>query len=385
MPFISLCMIAKHEALTIERTIESAKEIVSEVVVGIDRASTDGTREIVARLGCRAIDINLSAELAAKRSLDSQPDWGFSKARNTVLDACDPGNWRLILDGHELLCDPVELKNAIEEAVTKNCDCIDVKVAFEPDRNGIPQTVFESTRAIAPSVRYSNPQHNVAVVKRRHSAFHVTVEHRKCDQAISARAERNAQRADSNIAGFESRVAIEPANARAWFYLATAYKESLRYADAVPAFAECLKYSRWNEERWHARVDSGRCLMALGRMMEARDQFSLALDEHRERAEGYYYLGDLAYKQQRFREALAWLEKCVSMPMPHCRLFLNPRIYLIDRHDLLAMVYHHVGRFDLAIEQAKLALAAAPSVPNKRIETNLSIWQEYVAGNKPAC
>lgn len=386
-PRISLCMIVWNEATTVERTVKSVASIVSEVVVGIDVNSNDGTREVLERvlkeIGVKNsfLNIRLSDELAAKRSLDGDDDWGFSKARNTVFDAADPEAWRIVLDGHEIVKDAEMFVAEIVEAAAAAVDGVDVRVWFEPADDGIPQTVFESTRAMAPHVRYVNPQHNIAKISSRRVASDVIIEHRKRDQAVTARAARNVQRSDSNIGGFENAVLKEPSNARAWFYLATAYKENSRYKEAVQAFDECLQHSRWNEERWHARVDKGHCLVFLDRLQDARDSYSMAIDEQRERAEAYYYLGDLAYKQERFGEAAVWLEMCVSMPMPACRLFLNPRVYMVMRHDALSMVYHHLRKYDLAIQQAEIAMTASP---NPRIAKNIKLWRDWTNGVEAA-
>lgn len=369
-------MIVWHEAATIEKAIASVRSVVDEVVVAVDEASTDGTREIVERLGCRVLTHRLSAELAAKRSLDDSPDWGFSKARNRALNECDPMAWRLILDGHEVFQNPEGLKAEVEAAAAEGCDCMDVSWHWEPDQHGIPQTILETTRALAPYVRYVNAQHNAPLVSKRHQAYHLIVEHRRHEQAVEAVLERSIQRSSATIAGFEAQTAAEPKNARAWFYLGRAYRENGRYQEAVTAFEKCLEVSIWNEERWWCRYEAGRCLLWLGEQERGREHLIRAIDEQPERAEAYYELGNDAYKRRSWREAEVWLAKCVEMPLPKCRLFLDPRVYWVARHDLLSMVYHHLGRFAEAAEEGAMALERAP---NDRIRTNVEIWRQEAA------
>lgn len=376
---ISLCMVVWNEEKTIERTIRTVQNIVSEIVIGIDKASTDKTREEIKRLSNELTDIkwvifnsNLHAELAAKKSLDADPEWGFCKARNAAFDRANLNAWRIILDGHELVVDQNEFAAWIQKAAAAGSDCMDVSLHFEPAADGIPASIFESARAGAPETRYNNPIHNVLAGKRHYKAPDVVIEHRKSAQAKKSRAERNAQRSNVNIGGLEKKALEKPDNSRTWFYLATAYKENKLWEKAVNAFDEYLLRGGWPEERWTARMDKGHCLVILGREDEARTSYALAIDEFPPRAEAHYYLGNLAYKQQRFGEAEAWLEKCVSMPMPKCRLFLVPRVYLVMRHDLLSMVYHHNGKPRQALEQAEIALKAAS---NSRIEKNVMLWR----------
>lgn len=375
--WISLAMVVKNEAKTIERTIESVRSIVDEVVIGVDSKSDDGTKEIVERLGCKVIETRLSDELDAKASVDDGSDWGFSKARNAVLDACCLDAWRIILDGHETLKDPKWMREAIEKASASGCDGVDVTIGFEPGSDGIPQTMFESTRAIAPSVRYNGPQHNVAVVSRHHKARDVVVEHRKADQNLVDKLNRDKQRSASNIGGFESKVEADPTNARALFYLGMAYKENARWEESYEAFRRCLDHSKWNEERWHARMGAATCLRQLGRLDEACYQISGALEEYPLMAEAYYSLADIAYYRNHFVEAEVWLKRCIEMKMPDCRLFLNPHTYLVDRYDLMSMVCHHKKQFADAIKYGELALKGYGG-KNARIEKNISQWKQML-------
>ena len=375
---ISLAMIAMNEVLTIERTIESAREYVDEVIVGLDKNSDDGTEEIVNRLADKVISINLSHELEQREELFvKQPkrDWGFCKARNDVFKECDPDSWRLVLDGHEILHCGDQMQEAINEALAKGCDGVEFVVAFEPDEDGVCENTFGSVRLMAPNVRYKNPIHNVPMTKNVFQAHDIFVEHRKQDQALADKQARDAQRAEANIEGLRCKLRVDGDDARSWFYLANTYKENGRWDEAIRAYQEYLKFSKWSEERWHARVNMGTCYSALGDMEQARIQFVEAIEEFPLMAEAYYYLGDLAYKQKHYREAQVWLEKCIKMEQPDCKLFVYPKVYKVNRHDLLSMVYHHLKIFDKAIEQAEIALE---STSNERIKKNVRTWREHL-------
>lgn len=373
---ISLSMIVKNEALTLERTIAAVRDFVDEIVIGIDATSNDGTEEIAHRCADIIVPIALSDELEIKGSLDDNPDWGFSKARNLVLNKCNPAHWRLILDGHETVKNAEHMYPALAYARGAGSDCIEFLMHFEPAADGIPQTVFGSRRLLAPHIRYENPIHNVPAVKHTFQAHNIIVEHRKSDQAPADKIARDVQRSSANIDGLRKKLRLDGDDARSWYYLATAYRESSRHREAIGAFEECLNFSRWNEERWSSRVNLGTCYLNIGEVDKARDQFSLALDEMPAMAETYYFLADIAYKKKRYREAETWLEKCYQLSMPNCIMFVNPRIYMVERYDLLSMVYNHLGEYGRAIEMAEKALEAAP---NERIEKNVKIWSDCIA------
>ncbi|MFG6495432.1 glycosyltransferase [Fictibacillus sp. UD] len=84
---ISLCLITKNEEATIERCIESIKEIVDETVV-IDTGSNDSTIEIVKNIGVKTY------------SFEWMDD--FSAARNYAISKTN-GDWIIFLDGDEYI------------------------------------------------------------------------------------------------------------------------------------------------------------------------------------------------------------------------------------------------------------------------------------------
>jgi len=370
---LSLAMIVKNEVRTLERTIQAVREHVDEIVIGLDVASSDGTREIAEKWADTLVDIHLTEELELCGPLNGEGDWGFSNARNKVFRECHPDSWRLVLDGHETVLNASGLTDAITEAERAGCDSVEVLVLFEPDEEGVPQTRFGSVRLMRSDVLYKNPIHNLPVTKSTYKEKFVRVEHRKCDQDPESKAERDRQRSKANIEAFRKKLRIDGDDARSWFYLATAYKENGRWDEGHRAFIECLKFSVWNEERWHSRVGAATCHSNLGDIDAARNQYVLAIEEYPEMAEAYYYLGNLAYKQQRYHEARVWLERCVQMDQPQCKLFVNPKIYQVDRYDLLSMTYNHLGMFGAAVEQAEKALKVGA---NPRIQKNVQIWKE---------
>jgi tetratricopeptide (TPR) repeat protein len=371
-------MIVKDEADTLEQTIQSVRDHVDEVIIGVDEASNDGTREIAERLADRVIPHYLDEELAKQGPRKNKGDWGFSKARNRVLAVCKPGTWRLILDGHETVKNPENIHKVIEEAESKNQDGVEVWIHFEPDQYGIPQLMYTQARLLGPNIRYQNSQHNAPMLQKhkKYVSEQFVVEHNKQHQNKSAKKARDVQRSKATIEGFEDAVKQNPQDSRSWFYLGNAYKENAKWTLAIEAYKEYLLISKWDEERWHARVNMGTCYSYRGERDNAREQFVKAIEEFPPMAEAYYYMADLAYKQQHYHEAQVWLEHCVKMEMPKCRLFVTPRIYMVDRYDLLSMVYNHLKQYEKAIQMAEKAYETA-EIP--RIKNNIEIWSKWIS------
>lgn len=378
---LTLAMVIKHEAKTLINTIETVGAYADEIVIGLDVKSNDGTRDLLETIDCKVVDIHIEEELACSGPVEGgDGDWGFSRARNLVADACSPDNWILFLDGHELVKTPEKIKPVIETAIATGCDGVECLIVHNKISYGFP-------RLIGPGVRHKRPLHNIPACKCIYSSHSVIIERRKQDQDPRTKRERDSQRAVVNIAGFQKLLSQDGTDARNWFYLATAHKDNGQYCEAVEAFKKCLEFSRFNEERWHARIDMGTCYSFLARIAsipketfetyqhKARDQFVMAIDEFPAMAEAYYYLGDMSYKQERYHEAQVWLEKCVELGRPFCKLFVDSSIYNFKRHDRLAMTYDHLGQYGRAIEQGQLALQSGPDV---QILKNIGIWTNYI-------
>ncbi|ALP35339.1 hypothetical protein ASL14_03235 [Paenibacillus sp. IHB B 3084] len=77
-PFISLCMIVKNEAERITACLQSARDVVDEIII-TDTGSTDGTMDICRSMGA---------------SVDSRKwDDSFAKARNAGIARATGGGF----------------------------------------------------------------------------------------------------------------------------------------------------------------------------------------------------------------------------------------------------------------------------------------------------
>lgn len=84
---ISLCMIMKNEEKLLPRCLESVRGLVHEVII-TDTGSTDQSKDIAVRLGCRVLE-------------DPWQD-DFARPRNIAIDHAIK-NWILIIDADEVI------------------------------------------------------------------------------------------------------------------------------------------------------------------------------------------------------------------------------------------------------------------------------------------
>lgn len=93
---LSLCMIVKDSEHTIGRCLNSVIENVDEVIVGVDKTTTDNTRSVVESV-CKENHVPL-----IMFDIDSPLETGFSVARNLTIDKAS-GSWIMWLDADEFV------------------------------------------------------------------------------------------------------------------------------------------------------------------------------------------------------------------------------------------------------------------------------------------
>ena len=99
---LSLCMIVKNEASCLAGCLRSVQGLVDEIII-VDTGSTDGTKDIAASFGAKAVDFVWQDD--------------FSAARNESLKHAT-GDWILVLDADEVISSKDH--TSIREAMTSS-------------------------------------------------------------------------------------------------------------------------------------------------------------------------------------------------------------------------------------------------------------------------
>jgi glycosyltransferase involved in cell wall biosynthesis len=175
-PFVSLCVIARDEAASLARCLESARSVVDEMVV-VDTGSTDSTVHEARRRGARVV------------STPWQDD--FAAARNVALDHAR-GVWVLSLDADEVL-PPATAARLRPTLVAADAPALRV-----PIENIGASAAVESVQCAvrvfrrAPAHRWRGTVHEQVEVARSADALLPIVHHGYADRAaLRRKRERN--------------------------------------------------------------------------------------------------------------------------------------------------------------------------------------------------
>lgn len=154
-PRLSLCMIVKNEAKTLEKCLQYARPHVDEMVI-IDTGSTDGTQEIARRYA----------------DIYEEIEWpnSFAKARNYSFDKAT-GDYILILDGDEYIPEEEHWHNIRRAIRQPNLACllaIIVNVMEEGSIMHADRIRQERVVRNDPRIRYLGRVHNQIQESIRH-------------------------------------------------------------------------------------------------------------------------------------------------------------------------------------------------------------------------
>ena len=135
-------MIVKNEEFGLKRAVDSARDIVDEVMIGVDTASYDGTLKVAKEVAdiCYEYDWNDS----------------FCDARNTYLGRSD-ADWIIALDGHEYIA---KYQDIDWEDASKKADAIRIQIQMEDN------SIIRADRIYKNGIKYLSNVHNYPDVER---------------------------------------------------------------------------------------------------------------------------------------------------------------------------------------------------------------------------
>lgn len=326
---ISLCMIVKDEAAVLARCLDSAAEIVDEIIV-VDTGSSDRTKEIAAQYG-QVFDFAWCEDFASARN------FSFAQATKDFI---------LWLDADDVITPEdqarfLKLKQELDE--TTDVVMLPYHTAF--DERGHPAYTYYRERLL-----------------RRAAGFHWVGAVHECivpcgniqhgDAAVTHRKEKTSD-SDRNLRIYENLLARrESLDARGQFYYARELMTHKKFTQAVAAFEEFLKRSDgWIENRIEAYRNLADCFLALGNREQARQALVHSFTLDSPRGETCCALAALEMDDGRLSQARFWYETALRTPYTEqSGAFVRPLCYGYIPCLGLCMCLDRLGRHAEAAE-----------------------------------
>ena len=349
--------IAKNESSFVDRWMDSMSE--ADQVVVLDTGSDDGTAE---RLQARG------AQVTVERIVP----WRFDQARNRSLELVPE-------DADVCVCTDLDevfhpgWRSALEQAWTPGTSQARYRYtwSFQPD--GSEGVVFWQEKIHARrGFRWVHPVHEVLEwVGEGERGPMVSVQGIQLDHHPDPKKSRGQY-----LPLLELSVAEDPEDDRNLHYLGREYLYYGRWDDCIRTLTRHLALPKavWRDERAASMRYIARAHARKGERDEARDWYLRAAAEAPHLREPWTDLAMFLYEDQEW-DGVLYATACAL------KIRERPRTYICEAeawgslpHDLCCQAYYHTGRLPQALEEARLALAAAPSDP--RLAGNAALLEK---------
>ncbi len=349
--------IAKNESSFVDRWMDSMSE--ADQVVVLDTGSDDGTAERLRARGARV-------------AVEQIIPWRFDRARNRSLELVPE-------DADVCVCTDLDevfrpgWRSALEGVWTPETRQASYRYtwSFQPD--GSEGVVFWQEKIHARrGFRWVHPVHEV---------LEWVGEGARGSMAVAQGVQLDHHPDPKKSRGqylplLELSVAEDPEDDRNLHYLGREYLYYGRWDDCIRTLTQHLSLPSavWRDERAASMRYIARAHARKGERDEARDWYLRAAAEAPHLREPWTDLAMLLYEDQEW-DGVLYATACAL------KIRERPRTYICEAeawgslpHDLRCQAYYHTGRLPQALEEARLALAAAPSDP--RLAGNAALLEK---------
>lgn len=341
MVTVSLCMIVKNEEDVLERCLESAANLVDEIVI-VDTGSTDRTREVAQRFTHRVYDFIWTNDFAAARN------YAFTLAEK---DYC------MWLDADDvLLAEDQAALQELKETMDPDVCVVMAKYNTGFDEAGNVTFSYFRERLIKnhAGMRWEGAVHEAIVPTGRviYSEFAVT--HRKLHPSDP----------DRNLRIYESLLAqgaeLEP---RQQFYYGRELYYHHRYEESVRVFERFLDEGQgWLENNIDACCHCAYCYERMGRPEQALRSLLRSFAYDRPRAEVCCELGNWFFQREKMPLAAYWYSLALTCARDDSRGgFVSPDCYGYLPCIQLCVCYSRLGDLKRAEQMNELAASFKPN------------------------
>lgn len=379
---ISLCMIVRNEARTLEDCLKSLRPYVKEICI-VDTGSTDGTPEIAKRYADKFVtntDFN-DPNTGELRSFCDARNFSFSLATQP---------WVLWADGDDIIQGGENLQRLIDSysgaVESGRAICFHFEYEYSHDEHGNPVCIQERERLISPpsAFRWSQDVHEVLVPTRdveyiRHHRKDLVYVHQKYKVGKVVKADRNL----SILKAMYERDG--ESDARLLYYLANEYGNNNDYASAVTHFTRYVELSGWDDERYMACLWLNEFYRVNGNFEKAIDWAFKAISLKEDWGEAYFRLAKAYYflaqagkdPWKNFNRCVKYARQGLAFPPTDTPLFVNPTERNHEVHIYLNVALNYIGDTEGALESCKTALRTKPD--DKMFLFNKKLYEKHLA------
>lgn len=348
MATISLGMIVRNEARTIDELLRSVLPFVNEIVIGLAGESTDDTEKILKGWQESA------PEIFTIFPIEWEDD--FSKARNEVLRRTT-GDYFLWLDGDDILIGGEKLRGYIDRF--PEADAFYLGYDYSRDENGlntcylIRERLVKRHPELAQDWVWKGAVHEVLIAEFEPVAINV--------QDIVVRHERPADKITPgrNLSILHMQLEEQEPNPdpRILSYLGSETAGMGKFDEAIIHLRRFVRLSGWDQEKYQAQVKISHYYRLLNNTQKALQAAYDAIAILPDWPDAYYSLAKTFLQLENPQAAIEWLKIGTSKPKPETFLIVNPLEYTYEPLVLLGTAYIRLNDWEIALQNLKQAYA----------------------------
>ncbi|ABX42067.1 glycosyltransferase [Lachnoclostridium phytofermentans] len=325
---ISLCMIVKNEEDVLSRCLESAKDVVDEIIM-VDTGSTDKTKEIAYQYTDKVYDFEWANDFSLARN------YSFSKATK---------EYQMWLDADDIITEEDKQKILkLKSELDTNIDIVTFKYNTHFDKDNNPILTSTRGRLFKREKNYvwNDPIHEYVELRGNiYYANDIFITHKK-----------EATYTDRNLKIYENQVQEgKKLSPRSLYYFARELKDHKRYIEAIYYFEQFLEGKLgWVEDNIASCYSLALCYKMLNQEDKVLKSLIRSFNYDAPRAEiccefGYFYINKNDYQK-----ASKWFLLATHLEKPNTLGFLLNDYWGFIPNLELSVCYDKLGEIEKAV------------------------------------
>lgn len=368
-PNFSVVLIARNEAKTLPRLLESLKEFRDRggEVVLVDTGSKDNTAELARAAGCVVEEVGtrfqreITPEQAAGINAFLDPsEKPIVEAHTTLFDYSSARNYAATLSSCDMIatpdCDEVWTKlniDAINQAIADGVEQLEYNFVFAHDAEGGELVKFMHSKFYdRRKLRWVGIIHEVLTGEAKRQFFHedtIKLEH--------------WQNVETNRTGYLKGLALaileDPNNDRNSHYFGRELMYTGRPRSAIKELRRHVEMNKWAEERSQSLVHIGECHMMLGETREAIHAWIDAFDACPTRREALMKIAEYYYSAGSPDHVIAYVAAALQIKEGNFYANFTP-YYQQMPHELMYWALWQKGEYNASKRHFDLCFAYQP-------------------------
>lgn len=344
MSVITACIIAYQAEDKLKDTLESIKDQVDHIVVGIDSKTTDKTEEVARSFGALTYPFDLDDDFAAARDLS------FSKAPEDT-------EWYLWIDSDDILAFDIPLHQLADEQ-GPDVGMVWVPYVYHRDEYGNVTTMFDRERLIrkSSSPKWHGRLHETCAVSAGRMSRDKRVWTEHTNRTDDGKGERNFRI-------LNKMVEADANDHRAVLYLAHQYFAAVNWTQAAKWYEKFIGLSSVGdvvEEKWQAMIYLAKSRRSAGDVNGSIRAAREAMMMCPKYADSYFELAHSYALKDDWTRSAHWHEQGLTKDQPDNILILNPLDYSFNPFVISHRVYFRLNKLEKALEDVSTAIGFRP-------------------------